>query len=189
MLYFRVLHKGDTLLKKGKPCSKEITAERNIVLSVWCNGGISLLQQNLCIWKISLHKCCLCIHEQFRTLSMPLGDLVIMGHTLIHSCQFCVQSSGSAVKHHQNRRRTEGPASCFADTDGRSGHFRTGLTVQNAHTGDIVIHQKTHNKITFSGEILSLIFGQSVIFSYGICQKLLQFQHFGNLMPGKHTAH
>ena len=31
--------------------------------------------------------------------------------------------------------------------------------------------------------------GQSVIFSYGICQKLLQFQHFGNLMPGKHTAH
>ena len=21
------------------------------------------------------------------------------------------------------------------------------------------------------------------------CQKLLQFQHFGNLMPGKHTAH
>ena len=46
-----------------------------------------------------------------------------------------------------------------------------------------------NQSITFSGEILSLIFGQSVIFSYGICQKLLQFQHFGNLMPGKHTAH
>ena len=118
-----------------------------------------------------------------------LGNPVIVGHTFIHSCQFCIQGSGSAVKHHQNRRRTEGPASCFADTDGRSGHFGTGLTVQNAHAGDIVIHQKTHNKITFSGEILSLIFGQSVIFSYGICQKLLQFQHFGNLMPGKHTAH
>ena len=58
------------------------------------------------------------------------------------------------MKHHQNRRRTEGSASCIADTDGRSGHFGTGLTVQNAHTGDIVIHQKTHNKITFSGEIL-----------------------------------
>ena len=120
---------------------------------------------------------------------MALGDSVIMGHTFIHSCQFRIQGSGSAVKHHQNRRGTEGPASRIADTDGRSGHFRTGLTVQNAHAGDIVIHQKTHNKITFSGEILSLIFGQSVIFSDSICQKLLQFQHFGNLMPGKHTAH
>ena len=120
---------------------------------------------------------------------MALGDSVIMGHTFIHSCQFRIQGSGFAVKHHQNRRGTEGPASRIADTDGRSGHFRTGLTVQNAHTGDIVIHQKTHNKITFSGEIFSFIFGQSVIFSYGICQKLLQFQHFWNLMPGKHTAH
>ena len=70
---------------------------------------------------------------------------------LVHTC--LLYTSGSAVKHHQNRRRTEGPASCIADTDGRSGHFGTGLTVQNAHAGDIVIHQKTHNKITFSGEI------------------------------------
>ena len=73
----------------------------------------------------------------------PLGDLIVMGHTLVHFGQFFAQLPGGAVVHHQHRGGAEGPAAAVAQGDGGAAHLAAGAAVEAAHLGDVVVEQRS----------------------------------------------
>ena len=139
--------------------------------------------------KISSHKVSLCAHNRFCTLSVSVCDLVIMRHTLVHLFQLFVKISAFPVKHHKYRWGAKRPASVTSDTDGRSCHLLAGTAVKLTHSRNIIVHKKALDQVAFAQKISSLFLRQLWMFSDGCQKKFFQFQHFGNLMPGKHTAH
>ena len=132
------------LSQSQSPCQK-ITAKRHIFLAISFNLCISPFQLNLCIRKSSLYKSCFRPHNLFCPLSVTTGNLVIMRHTFIHLGKLTFQLSRTAVKHHQHRRRSKGPAAVVLNTDGRSGHLAAGSSMQLTHSSDIIIAKETHN--------------------------------------------
>ena len=81
---------------------------------------------------------------------MTVGDLVVMGHALVHFRQFLFQFSGPPVEHHQNGGRAEGPAAALLDADGGMRHLAAGAAVETAHGADVVVAEEAHNEVALS---------------------------------------
>ena len=51
-------------------------------------------------------------------LPVAVGDLVVMGHRLVHIGKLTFQLARSTVEHHQHRRRAKRPTAAFVNTNG-----------------------------------------------------------------------
>ena len=88
---------------EGQPPCQKITAEGHVGLTVPLDLCIGTLQQDLRIVEPPLLQIRFCPHDGLRPHAVPVGDLIIVGHTLIHLRQFPVQLTGLTVEHHQHR--------------------------------------------------------------------------------------
>ena len=87
---------------QGEPPCQKITAQGHVLLPVALDLGIGAFQLDMRVRETALHEGCLCPHDGFRTLSVAIGDLIVMGHTLVHLCKLALQLAGRAIVHHQN---------------------------------------------------------------------------------------
>ena len=174
---------------EGQPPRQKITAEGHVGLTIALDLCIGTLQQDLCIVKTPLLQIRFCPHDGFRPHAVPVGDLIIVGHTLIHLRQLPVQLTGLTVEHHQHRGRAEGPSAAVLDADCRVGHLCTGAAVQAAHGRDIIVHKKAQDQVALSQKTAFFFLGPLWMLCHRGQQKLLQLHHFGDLPPVEHTAH
>ena len=174
---------------EGQPPRQKITAEGHVGLTVALDLCIGTLQQDLRVVEPPLLQICFCPHDGLRSHAVPVGDLIIVGHTFIHLRQLPVQLTGLTVEHHQHRGRAEGPPTAVLDADGRVGHLRTGAAVQAAHGRDIVVHEKAQDQVALSQKAAFFFLRPLRMLCHRGQQKLLQLHHFRDLPPVEHTAH
>ena len=174
---------------EGKPQGEEITAEGHVLLPAGSRPHPGPFQQQDRPLKMSLHERGLGIHHQLGPLPVALGDLIIMGHTLVHLGQLLAQLPGSTVVHHQHRGGTERPAAAVAQGNGRAGHLAAGTAVEAAHPGDIVVHQKAQNEVALAQQVAPLLGRKLRVLPHGGFQQGLELHHFGDLLAGEHPAH
>ena len=120
---------------------------------------------------------------------MSAGDLIVVGHTLVHLRQLAFQRPRRAVEHHQHRRRAERPSSVAANTDRRARHLRAGAAVQPAHGADVVVAQKAHNEVALAQQVAALPLRHLRVLLDGRQQQRLQRHHPGYLPPREHPPH
>ena len=128
-------------------------------------------------------------HNRLRTLSVTVGDPVIVRHALVHLSQLAYQLPRRTVEHHQHGRRAEGPAAAVPDADGLVGHLRAGTAVQAAHGADVVVAQKAHDEVALAQQIASFLLRHLRMLPDGGKQNALQLHHFGDIPPVEHAAH
>ena len=180
----KVKARGKVGLRRQPPRQK-VTAQRHAYLAVVGDLSVGMLQLDLRIYEAALQKRRLRPHDGLRSLAVAAGDLVIVGHALVHLCQLLVQVSRPAVEHHQHRRRPKGPPAPTADSDSRAGHLCAGAAVQAAHGADVVVAEKALNEVTFPQQVAPLPGREGRMLRYGLQQQRLHCHHPGNLSPGK----
>ena len=145
-----------------EPPRQKVAAECHVDLPVVLDLRIGTFQFDMRIGETALTEQGLRAHDGFRTLSVVVGDLIVMGHTLVHLGKLAFEFSRCAVEHHQNGRRAEGPAAAILDADGGAGHLRAGAAVQAAHGADIVVAEEAHDQVTFPQQVAPLPGGNIV---------------------------
>ena len=61
--------------------------------------------------------------------------------------------------------------------------------MQTAHGADVVVAEEAHDQVALAQQVAPLLWGHLGLLPYGAQQKLLQFQHFGDIPPVEHAAH
>ena len=76
---------------QGEPPRQKIAAQRHVLLTIALDLRIGAFEANVRVCEAALHKVRLRPHDLLRALPMALGDLIIVGHTLVHFGQLALQ--------------------------------------------------------------------------------------------------
>ena len=97
------LLKGIALLHIGmqrEPPRQKVAAECHVDLPVVFDLRIGTLQFDVRIGEAALAEQRLGAHDGLRALPVVVGDLIVMGHTLVHLGKLAFEFSRCAVEHH-----------------------------------------------------------------------------------------
>ena len=87
---------------QGQAQGQKVGAQGHVLLAVALDLGIGALQGDVGVGKAAPHQGGLPGHDGLRPLAVAPGDLIVVGHTLVHLGQLPVQSPVLAVEHHQH---------------------------------------------------------------------------------------